>query len=94
MLAEPDKPHKLRTTFQELLNHALTRGRVAPTPSCLGPTTRAAIDVVALDHPDAEAEVIAEAYDAFQASTANRCHTVALKSARHPTEGFGWRADE
>jgi hypothetical protein len=66
MLVEPPEPDELRTTFQDLLNLALIRGRVTSNHSGLGPTTRAAIDVVALEHPDAEAEVIAEANDAFQ----------------------------
>jgi hypothetical protein len=66
MLVEPGEPDELRTTFQDVLNLALILGRVTSSLSGLGPTTRAAIDVVALEHPDAEAEIIAEAYDAFQ----------------------------
>jgi hypothetical protein len=55
----------LRLTFVGLLNLALTRGR-ATLPGCgLGPATAAAIDLVAYDHPDAEPESIAAAYDAF-----------------------------
>jgi hypothetical protein len=57
---------ELRVIFQELLNVALTRGRVTPDSSGLGPSTLAAINVVAHEHPDAEAEVIAAAYDAFE----------------------------
>jgi hypothetical protein len=65
VLSETPSRDELRRTFQELLNLALTRGRV--TGCCgLGPGTRAAIDVVAYDHPDAEAECIAAAYDAFE----------------------------
>jgi hypothetical protein len=66
MLAEPPTPEGLRATFQELLNLALTRGRVASSDVGLGPTTLAAINVVAREHPDAEAELIAGAYDAFE----------------------------
>ena len=62
MLAES---RRLRDIFEELLNLALTRGRVTPAHSGLGPSTRAAIDVVAVEHPDADADLIADAYDAF-----------------------------
>jgi hypothetical protein len=47
------------------LNLALTRGRVASSSCGLGPNTLAAINVVAYEHPDAEADCIAAAYDAF-----------------------------
>jgi hypothetical protein len=63
MLAQPDE---LRAAFQELLNLALTRGRLTSSPCGLGPATLEAIDVVAIEHPDAEAALIAEAYDAFE----------------------------
>ena len=63
--AEPPSPDELRTTFQGLLNQALTRGRLTHTNCGLGPGTLAAIDVIAYDHPDAEADCIAAAYDAF-----------------------------
>jgi hypothetical protein len=66
MLAEPPTPEELRLTFQGLLNLALTRGRLTPPCCGLGPGTLAAINVVAFEHPDAEAELIADAYDAFQ----------------------------
>jgi hypothetical protein len=65
MLAEPPSSDELRTTFQGLLNLALTRGRATPSCCGLGPGTLAAIDVIAYDHPDAEADCIAVAYDAF-----------------------------
>ena len=65
VLAKPPSPDELRATFQGLLNQALTRGRAARTNCGLGPGTLAAIDVVAYDHPDAEADCIAAAYDAF-----------------------------
>jgi hypothetical protein len=64
MLAEPP-PDDLRTTFQRLLNLALTRGRATPSSCGLGPETLAAIDVVAHEHPYAEADGIMAAYDAF-----------------------------
>jgi hypothetical protein len=65
MLVEPNSSDELRTTFEELLSLALTRGRVTSGCPGLGPSTLAAIDVVAQEHPDAEAELIAAAYDAF-----------------------------
>ena len=65
MLAEPPSPEQLRATFQALLNLALTRGRVTSSSCGLGPNTLAAINVVAYEHPDAEADCIAAAYDAF-----------------------------
>ena len=65
MSADPPPPDDLRATFQRLLNLALTRGRATPKCSGLGPETVAAIDGVAYDHPDAEAEGIAAAYDTF-----------------------------
>ncbi|HEY2197297.1 MAG TPA: hypothetical protein VGH69_06270 [Mycobacterium sp.] len=65
MLSETPSRDERRTTFQELLNLALTRGRATSDCCGLGPGTRAAIDVVAYDHPDAEADCVAAAYDAF-----------------------------
>ena len=64
MAAEPPRPDELRTTFHRLLNLALTR--VTSSNTGLGPSTLAAIDAVAHEHPDAEAELIAAAYDAFR----------------------------
>ena len=49
-----------------MLNLALTRGRLAPSCSGLGPDTVAAIREVADEHPDADADCIAAAYDAFE----------------------------
>lgn len=66
MPVEPPPRRDIRATFQEALNLALTRGRATRDSSGLGPDTRAAIDAVAYDHPDAEPEYIAAAYDAFQ----------------------------
>jgi hypothetical protein len=72
VLSEPTSRDELRTTFQELLNLALTRGRATSGYCGLGPGTRAAIDVVAYDHPDAEAECISAAYDAFDREHGDR----------------------
>ncbi len=66
MSAEPPTPEGLRAGFQELLNLALIRGRVASGYTGLGPSTLAAINAVALEHPYAEAELIADAYDVFE----------------------------
>jgi hypothetical protein len=63
MLAQPPK---LRSSFEELLNLALTQGSFTASPCGLGPATTAAIDVIALEHPDADATLIAAAYDAFR----------------------------
>jgi hypothetical protein len=60
------RPHDLRGAFQELLNLALTRGRFTSSTCGLGPATLSAIDVVALEHPDADAALITDAYDAFE----------------------------
>ena len=66
------QPPELRGSFQAMLNLALTRGSFTATPCGLGPATIAAIDVVALEHPDAEATSITDAYDAFQRE---HCHS-------------------
>lgn len=66
MGAEHPTPEHLRETFQRLLNSALTRGCITPNCAGLGPDTLAAIDVVAYAHPDAEADCITAAYDAFR----------------------------
>jgi hypothetical protein len=63
MLAQPPNS---RRAFEELLNLALTRGSFAASPCGLGPATIAAIDVIALEHPDADAELITDAYDAYE----------------------------
>lgn len=59
-------PSELRTVFQELLNLAITQGRTATAGLDLGCRTTAAIDRVAHEHPDATADLIADAYDIFQ----------------------------
>jgi hypothetical protein len=66
MLPETPTPQELRASFQTILNLALTRGRSAPRGSGLGPDAVAAIDEVAYEHPDADADCIAAAYDAFE----------------------------
>jgi hypothetical protein len=66
MLPDPPPPQGLRATFNETLNLALTRGRATHHSVGLGPATCAAIDAIAYDHPDAEPECIAAAYDAFE----------------------------
>ena len=66
MSAELPSHDELRTIFQDLLNLALIRGRATPGGCCLGPDTLAAIDAVAYDHPDADADCIAAAYDSFE----------------------------
>ncbi|TRW79461.1 hypothetical protein FK535_21965 [Mycolicibacterium sp. 018/SC-01/001] len=58
---------EMRVNFQVLLNNALTHGRAAARDCGLGPATIAAINAIAYDHPDAEADAIAAAYDAFGA---------------------------
>ncbi|MBS1690663.1 MAG: hypothetical protein JST91_00330 [Actinobacteria bacterium] len=65
MLADPPSID-LRTTFQYFLNRALTQGRALDPGVPFGVDTRAAIDTVASEHPDASADHIACAYDAFQ----------------------------
>ncbi len=52
--------------FQQLLNLALTMGRM-PSATCgLGPATVAAIDVIAREHPEAVTQLITDACDAFK----------------------------
>ncbi len=55
----------LRELFQDSLNCAIAHGRPPSRWSGLGNDTRAAIDVVAKEHPEATADHIAYAYDAF-----------------------------
>lgn len=59
-------PAELRQRFLIALNDAITRGRAPGHDVGLGhPHTLAAMTLVAQDHPDATAELIAEAYDTF-----------------------------
>lgn len=66
VLADPPRPDDLRLRFEGLLNLALTQGSWDSSTSGLGPRTLAAIEAVARDHPDADADQITNAYDAFQ----------------------------
>jgi hypothetical protein len=52
--------------FRELLNLALTLGRIPSTTCGLGPGTVAAIDVIAREHPEAVTQLITDAYEAFK----------------------------
>jgi len=55
----------MRNAFQECLNRAIVQGQ-RPSPWIgLADETRAAIEAVADEHPDATADHIADAYDAF-----------------------------
>lgn len=54
-----------RDRFRESLNAAIVYGRVPLEDTGLGPSTLAAIRVVADEHPDASAAQIASAYEAF-----------------------------
>ena len=55
----------LRQRFQTALNTALVVGRPPECAIGLGPQTLAAVTLIAADHPDASAEIIAAAYDTF-----------------------------
>jgi hypothetical protein len=55
----------LRGVFQDSLNCAITHGQRPARWIGLGDETRAAIDVVAHEHPEATVDQIACAYDAF-----------------------------
>ena len=54
-----------RDAFQESLNCAIAHGRRPSRWIGLGDKTFTAIDVIAHEHPDATADHIAGAYDAF-----------------------------
>ena len=54
-----------RIAFQDALIRALTDGQPSPRRSSLGAQTRAVIDAVAQDHPDATVRLIYDAYDCF-----------------------------
>jgi len=58
-------PSELQQRFLIALNNAITRGRAPGHDTGLGPRTLAAMTLVAQDHPDATAELIADAYDTF-----------------------------
>lgn len=55
----------LYSAFQESLNRAITHGQRPSRWIGLGEETRSAIEAVAQEHPDATADHIADAYDAF-----------------------------
>lgn len=55
----------LRDAFQESLNCAIAHGQRPSRWIGLGDKTRTAIEAVAEEHPDATADHIADAYDAF-----------------------------
>ncbi len=55
----------LRGAFQDSLNCAIAHGQRPAQWIGLGDKTRTAIEAVAEEHPDATADHIADAYDAF-----------------------------
>lgn len=55
----------VRRAFQDSLNGAIVHGQRPSRRIDLGTKTYAAIDAVAQEHPDATANHIADAYDAF-----------------------------
>jgi hypothetical protein len=55
-----------KALFQQLLNLALTLGRMPPATCGLGPGTIAAIGVIAREHPEAVTQLITDAYDVFK----------------------------
>ncbi len=63
MTAQPTRD-QLHRGFQSSLHRAIAYG-VRPSAVQLGRETRAAIEAVALEHPDATADDITAAYDAF-----------------------------
>jgi hypothetical protein len=71
----------LRSTFQTSLNCAIAHGQRPSQWTCLGARTHTAIDAVAQEHPDATADHIADAYDAFA-----REHEPASPPAPHAHE--------
>lgn len=56
---------QLRQRFQTALNSALTRGHSPSRFTGLGQQTLTAVTLVAAEHPDASADLIAAAYDTF-----------------------------
>ena len=65
MCAAPS-PAELRQRFQQLLNAAIADGHVPDSDAGLGPRTLAAITQVSREHPEATADQIASAHDAFR----------------------------
>ena len=66
MLA-PTPPEDLRSVFEAHLHGAITRGRIPPGNVGLGPDTWSVINLIAQQHPEAEVDLIADAY-------AGHCH--------------------
>ncbi|MEX3646610.1 hypothetical protein [Mycolicibacterium porcinum] len=58
-------PSELQHRFLIALNDAITRGGAPGHDTGLGRQTLAAMTLVAHNHPDATAALIADAYDAF-----------------------------
>ncbi|WP_019969527.1 hypothetical protein [Mycobacterium sp. 141] len=65
MTSAESPPAVLRQRFHAALNDAIIRGRAPDHHIGLGPHTLAAVTLVARDHPDATAELIADASDTF-----------------------------
>ena len=55
-----------RSAFEHALMCALTEGRLPGRTCSLGANTWAAIEAIARNHPEAETELINDAYDSFQ----------------------------
>jgi hypothetical protein len=55
-----------RSAFELALIHAITEGRLPGESADLGVHTSAAIEAIAREHPEAAAQLISGAYDAFQ----------------------------
>ena len=66
MLDRPVSSGDFKALFQQLLNLALTLGRIPPATCGLGPGTIAAIDTIAREHPEAITQLITDAFDAFK----------------------------
>ena len=64
-----------RWVFQSMLNLAIVGGQLPSVGTTLGAQTRTAIDSVARAHPDATADEIAIAYDAFEREHGQRLTT-------------------
>jgi hypothetical protein len=61
----PLPPEDLRSMFEAHLHGAITRGRIPPGNTGLGPDTLSVIDMIARQHPEADVELIADAYTVF-----------------------------
>jgi hypothetical protein len=56
----------LRAAFDDALLRAVTEGRMPPRYYEFGPLTWSAIVAIASEHPEASAELIANAFDSFE----------------------------